>query len=139
MTTPYDDIPIDVRRANWGWFGNEPWPSGVCYDDDGNLRADMHKPFPAGESCLYCEEKFSEEIGDSGQAMPFGSADGTARIIHVHKECALMNVVGSLAHHEGHCHCQGGDGHVPGMTYREEALEVWRRMMAGELYGRHGA
>ena len=32
MSTPYDDIPIEVRRESQGWFG-EPWPSGVCYGD----------------------------------------------------------------------------------------------------------
>lgn len=137
MTTPYDDLPIEVRRANWGWFG-PPWPSGVCFDDDDNLRADMRKPFPAGESCLYCEKKFSEEAGDSGQAMPFASAGGQARTIHVHKECMFMNVVGGLAHHERRCRCYGGTTETPGMTLREEALEVWRRMRAGELFGRPG-
>ena len=135
MTTSYDDIPIEVRRANWGWFG-EAWPSGVCYDDDDNLRADTRKPFPAGESCLYCTEPFSEEAGDSGQAMPSMSADGEGRIIHVHKECQFMNVAGPLAHHEGRCRCHGGTGETPGMTVRQEALEVWRRMQAGELFRR---
>lgn len=131
--TGSDDLPVEVRRDNWGWFGHA-WPSGVCYDDDGILRADMHKPFPAGESCFYCSEPFSEEAGDSGSAMPFMPADGVARIIHVHKECALMNVTGSLAHHEGRCHCYGGDGNcTPGMTLREEAVEVWRRHRAGTL------
>jgi hypothetical protein len=129
VTDPCDDLPIGVRRANWGWFGTEPWPSGVCYDDDDNLRADMHKPFPAGESCVLCGEQFSEEAGDSGKAMP--SPEG---IRHVHKECMVMNVVGSLAHHEGHCRCHGEDGRMPGMTLRQEALEVWRRMLAGELF-----
>jgi hypothetical protein len=123
----FDDLPIAVRRANWGWFG-EPWPSGVCYDDDDNLQADMRKPFPAGESCLYCGEPFDEKAGDSGQAMPFQSADGTGMIIHVHKECVFLEVAGPLAHHEKRCHHYGGDGNsTPGMTHRQEALEVWRR------------
>jgi hypothetical protein len=131
VTTPYDTLPVGVRRANWGWFG-EPWPSGVCYDDDDVLRADMRKPFPAGESCLYCEVQFDEAAGDSGQAMPYAG-----RIIHVHKECAFRQVAGGLAHHEGRRRRHGGDGTAtPGMTFREEALEVWRRLQAGELYGR---
>jgi hypothetical protein len=135
VSDPYDNIPVEVRRERWGWFG-EPWPSGTCLNDDGTLRADMRKPFPSGESCLYCGEPFSEEAGDSGQAMPFGSAGGL-RIVHVHKECQFRQVAGGLAHHEGRCHCHGGDGEgTPGMTLREEALEVWRRMRAGELYGR---
>lgn len=121
-------------REAFGWFG-EPWDSGVCYDDDGTLRSDVHKTFPAGESCFYCGEPFSEEAGDSGKAMPCTTADGTARIVHVHKECMLREVIGPLAHHEGRCHCHGGEGNgTPGMTLREEAIEVWRRMQTGELF-----
>lgn len=133
MTTPYDDIPIEVRRDRSGWFG-EPWWSYVCYDETGKLIEDMRKPFPAGESCLLCGEQLDEAAGDSGKAMP-GPAAG--QVSHAHKECLLMTTVGSLAHHEGHCHCQGGDGHVPGMTHRQEAVEVWRRMRAGELFGKN--
>ena len=129
--------PVSDREAR-GWFG-EAWPSGVCFNDDDTLREDMRKPFPAGESCLYCGEKLSEEAGDAGHAMPFMTADGEYRIIHVHKECMLREVIGPLAHHEKRCHCHGGEGNrTPGMTLREEALEVWRRLKAGELYGRHG-
>ena len=51
MSTPYDDIPIEVRREQWGWFG-VPWWSYVCFDEDGRLIAEMEKPFPLGENCL---------------------------------------------------------------------------------------
>lgn len=129
MTTPFDDLPIEVRRANWGWFG-DPWWSYVCYDEDGRLIEEMRKPFPAGESCLLCETEFDEAAGDSGQAMPAVTVAGTG-IRHVHKECQLMNVVGGLAHLEGRCSCYGGDGGTPGMTLRQEALEVWRRHQGG--------
>jgi hypothetical protein len=115
--SPYDDLPIEIRRANWGWFG-EPWPSGVCYEDD-RLIEEMRKPFPAGESCLYCGEPFDEAAGDSGQAMPFGSGNGKARIIHVHKECMLREVTGSVACLEGH------HRHDTGQTRRQEALAAW--------------
>ena len=134
MSTPYDEMPIEVRRENFGWFG-DPWPSGICYDDDGRLIEEMRKPFPAGESCLYCEEPF--QAGDSGKAMPFLSAAAGSRVVHVHKECALREVVGSLAHLEYRCSCYGGENdQTPGMTLRAEALEVWRRLQAGELFGR---
>jgi hypothetical protein len=129
VTTPYDDLPIEVRRERWGWFG-EPWWSFICYDEDRRLIGEMRKPFPVGESCLYCEKRFDEEAGDSGQALPF-----EAEIRHVHKECQFMNVVGGLAHHERRCRCHGGTTETPGMTLREEAVEVWRRMLAGELFG----
>jgi hypothetical protein len=124
MTTPFDDLPIEVRRANWGWFG-DPWWSYVCYDEDGRLIDEMRKPFPAGERCPLCDTEFAE--GDSGQAMPTITTMGGG-IRHVHKECQFMNVMGGLAHHEGRCSCHGGDGTgTLGMTLREEALEVWRR------------
>lgn len=130
MTTSYDGLPVEVRRANWGWFGPPYW-SYVCYDEDGRLIEEMRKAFPAGESCLYCNDEFDEAAGDSGQAVPAGT-----QIRHVHKECQFMSVAGSLAHHEGRCRCHGGSGETPGMTVRQEALEVWRRMRAGELFGK---
>lgn len=123
LRTPYDDLPIDVRRANWGWFG-APWPSVICYEEDGRLIEEMRKPFPVGEACLYCNEVFDEAAGDSGKAIPFM---GTAapRVIHVHKECALREVVGSLAHLQGHCACQKGSADPSLQTSRQDALAVW--------------
>lgn len=123
MTTPYDTMPIEVRRANWGWFG-PPWPSGICYDEDDRLIEEMRKPFPSGERCLYCVEVFDEAAGDSGQAMPCLTTEGTL-IRHAHKECSMRNVVGGLAHLQGMCSCQGGTYELPGMTLRQEALAVW--------------
>lgn len=120
MTTPVDDLPIEIRRKNWGWFG-APWPSGICYDDDGRLRAEMRKRFPVDETCLHCGEKF--EVGDRGQAMPFADkrASGVAHyeIRHVHIECLLRATLGSVS-------CMKGEhNHATGQTYRQEALEVW--------------
>jgi hypothetical protein len=133
MSTPYDDIPIAVRRENWGWFG-EPWWSFICYDEDGRLIGELRKPFPVGESCLHCDEPFSEAAGDSGQAMPCPGG-----IRHVHKECQFREIAGPLAHHEHTCRCYGGEtSATPGMTRRQEALEVWRRMEAGVLFSGNG-
>lgn len=115
--TSYDDLPIEVRRANWGWFG-KAWPSGVCYDEDGRLIAGMRKPFPAGEKCLLCDEAFDEVAGDSGQAFPCHTTEGSS-IRHAHKECSLRNVTGSVACLEGH------HRHETGQTRRQEALAVW--------------
>jgi hypothetical protein len=131
MTT-YDRMPIEARRANWGWFG-PPWPSGICYDeeDGGRLTEEMRKPFPAGESCLYCETPFDEAAGDNGQAMPRATAGGVVEIRHIHKECGLRSVLGPVAHLEGRCSCHGGDEHdAPGRTVREEALTVWAWVQA---------
>jgi hypothetical protein len=118
----------EARRAAHGWFG-KPWESFVCYEEDGRLLEELRMAFLSGESCLLCGEQFDEAAGDSGKAMP---CDGVIR--HVHKECMLMDVIGSLAHHEGYCRCHGGDGRMPGMTVRQEALEVWKRLLAGTLY-----
>jgi len=115
----YDALPIEVRRANWGWFG-PAWPSGICYDDDGRLIEEMRKPFPIGELCLWCDDPFDETAGDSGQATPY--MDG---IRHVHKECQLRQVTGPVAHLEGRCSCHGGTYEVTGATAREDALAVW--------------
>jgi hypothetical protein len=134
VTTPYDDPPIEVRRERGGWFG-PPWWSFICYDEAGKLIEEMRKPFPAGESCLLCDEPFDEAAGDSGQATVDVTTEG-ARIRHVHKECQFRSVAGGLAHHEGRCRCHGGSTETPGMTLREESVEVWRRMRAGELFGK---
>jgi hypothetical protein len=116
--TPYDELPVEVRRDCWGWFG-EPWPSFICYDEAGRLIAEMRKPFPAGEGCLYCGEPFDEAAGDSGQAMPFMKAGGTGEVRHVHKECMLREATGSVACLEGH------HRHDTGQTRRQEALAAW--------------
>jgi hypothetical protein len=79
-------MPAEVRRRNWGWFGASPWPSGVCYDDDGNLREDMRIPVPEGEICPFCGEPIA--AGDRGQAMP--CPDG---IRHVHLGCLFREVL----------------------------------------------
>lgn len=135
MTTPYDDLPIEVRRENHGWFGKEWW-GYECFDENGRLLEEMRKPFPEGEDCLYCGERFDEAAGDGGKAMPCGKADGTWELRHAHKECQFRAVAGGLAHHERRCRCHGGSTETPGMTLREEAAEVWRRMRAGELFGK---
>jgi len=115
---PFEDMPLEVRRLNSGWFG-PPWPSGVCYDN-GRLLGEMRKPFPAGESCLFCVQPFDEVAGDAGQAMPYNGG-----VVHVHKECMLRQVTGPLAHLQGLCSCAGFTEPDWGMTAREEALAVW--------------
>jgi hypothetical protein len=116
--TPYDEMPIEVRRANWGWFG-PPWWSYICYDEGGRLTEEMRKPFPAGEKCLYCDEVFDEAAGDNGTSCPFLSAHAEPEIRHAHKECSMRNVVGSVTCLEGH------HDHDTGQTRRQEALAAW--------------
>lgn len=122
--TAYDEMPPEVRREMWGWFG-PPWWSYVCYDENGLLIEEMRKPFPHGEACLLCGVPF--EPGDSGQASPVVRERGPAEIRHVHTECQYMSVTGSLAHHQRRCSCYGGDGGTPGLSYRAEAVAVWRQ------------
>lgn len=128
----YDSLPIEVRRRNWGWFG-EPWPSGICYKTDENgvdvipheWDWDMHVETPVGTMCWWCGEAIAE--GDQGQMMPQMKADGEPEIGAGHRECSLRSVVGGLAHIQGRCTCHGGteEDMDPGMSLREEAIAVW--------------
>jgi hypothetical protein len=111
-------MDLNKLRTNWGWFG-KPWPSGICYDDDDRLKTEMNKEFPTGESCIFCEQMFDEEAGDSGQAMP--SADG--HVDHIHKECLFLCVAGPMRL----------GIQVLMLSKREAALEVWRLIV-----GPHG-
>lgn len=122
------DQDQDLKREQYGWFG-EPWPSGICYDDDGRLRTEDRKDFPAGKSCFWCGVAFDEAAGDGGKALPhLGAAGDTMRIVHAHRECLLRQVTGSLAHLEGRCSCRGGDDVREPADRRAEALAVWDRI-----------
>lgn len=120
--TPYDTIPIEVRRISQGWFG-PPWWSYYCFDESGRLLEEMRKDPPVGEDCLFCGEPIEE--GQSGKAMPYGTSEGV-RIGHVHKECLLRDVIGAPEHLDGECVCR--DPGRPKRTYRQEALAVWERL-----------
>jgi hypothetical protein len=110
-------------RELHGWFG-PPWPSGVCYHDDGRLNTAMRKDFPTGESCAYCGVLLDEAAGDAGIALPAGLGDGV-RITHVHKECVARMTIGGVAHLQRRCSCYGGAGDHEVADKRAEALEVW--------------
>lgn len=116
------DLPIEVRRLTWGWFG-PPWPGYVCYADDGRLLEEMRKPTPVGEACSLCAEPVRE--GDRGQAILCLETTGPT-IRHVHAECGLRNLVGPADHLDGRCTCRDPDR--PARPYRAEALEVWARL-----------
>jgi hypothetical protein len=109
------------------WFG-EPWPSGVCYDEDGRLREEYRVDFPAGKSCMWCEELFTED--DSGSLIPAVRSGGMT-MEHIHKECGLRMTLGCVAHLEGRCRCRGGpDYEEPGLTSRQDAQMTWDWVMA---------
>lgn len=115
-----------------GWFG-DPWPSGVCYGDDGHLLEHLRVPFPAGQSCMWCTEPFAE--GDSGERIPCVRVEGPT-LEHIHKECMLRMTLGCVAHLEGRCRCHGGgDYEEPRMTARQDALAAWDWVMAHGTIG----
>ena len=133
----YDNIPPEVRRANWGWFG-EPWPSGICYKTDDLGRDviphewnyDMQVPTPVGTVCWWCLEDIKD--GDQGLMMPSMNAKGEAEIGAQHRECGLRSVMGGLAHQQKRCTCFGGtqdDMDLGEMTLREEAIAVWESIV----------
>lgn len=125
-----DNASPEVARANYGWFG-EPWPSSICYLDNGELNTAMRLPVPAGETCLHCEETI--DVVHSGKAMPCLAPDDGVIIRYVHKECLVVMMAGSLAHHDRRCRCFGGtDVGTEGMTARQEALAVWD-LLAGAV------
>lgn len=92
------------------WFG-EPWPSGICYDDEGRLLSANRVDYPLGRSCGECETRFG--LRDSGVRIP--GHDGT---VWLHKECLLRVTLGCAAHLEGRPH-----DHT--VSVREDALAVW--------------
>jgi hypothetical protein len=107
--TPSDDVPARIRLDN-GWFGNEPWPSGICYDEAGRLHTETRNPVPVGEYCIGCGEAIAE--GDQGKASGMIALDGEFHAVHIHKECLLMEVLGPL-------------GGAKDMTRRQQALSTW--------------
>ncbi|GAA4355927.1 hypothetical protein [Angustibacter luteus] len=119
METAGDDLAI--RKELHGWFG-DPWRSADCYDDEGQLLTALQIDVPVGQECLGCGEAFV--AGDSGTAIPVLTASG-AELHYEHRECALRQQVGSLAHLEGRCACRGGTAGDEGRSRRAEALLVW--------------
>lgn len=124
MTLSYDSVPDDVRRLNFGWFG-EPWPSAICYDENDILNEAMRIPTPVGELCLGCAEAIEE--GDRGKAMPMMGEH--PRITYMHRECLFRNVVGPLKHVRGECPGIGKCHDDTGMTLRQEAIAVWEHVI----------
>ena len=62
--TPYDALPLKVRRENWGWFG-EPWWSYVCYGEDG-------RDAPAVDVVVAVERGQAGEPAEAGGALAGG-------------------------------------------------------------------
>jgi hypothetical protein len=108
-----------TARAYNSFFG-EPWPSGVCMDDDDNYVLSRQAPVPVGESCLLCVEPI--ETSDRGTFV-FGK---TGRLCPVHVECMTRAVAGGIGHIENHAYwCKAERDPDGGRSYRQSALEVW--------------
>lgn len=111
------------------WFG-PPWLSSVCYDESDELRLDRRIDPPVDENCLDCGEPI--EPGQGGTTMGYISREG-ATIRYVHKECRLRSVLGSPEHLDGKCFCNTGISAESTMTYRQEALAVWARLVGKQV------
>jgi hypothetical protein len=102
------------------WFG-EPWPTAqfrapICEDDEKRI------PTPVGETCIFCIESIEED--DRGEQLLGGE--------YVHVECGLRNVTGNHLHVMGKCEHIGHCNEESKLSYREEAMEVWRLLMGAE-------
>jgi hypothetical protein len=103
------------------WFG-ENWYAAIC--DNEKI------PVPTNESCAWCEEELTEE--DKGVTIPHSEPDGPKEMPY-HLECFMRQVIGSVGHIQGKCHCFGGtEEDPPEMTKREAAL------VAFELFQKQG-
>lgn len=81
---------------------------------------------PTGARCLYCRE--AVRAGDSGYLMASYEPEG-ARVVAVHAECQLRQVVGGVEclkrQHAG-THVVGDhDPDPPGLSRREAAQATW--------------
>lgn len=102
-------------------FG-ELWDAPVCDDA-------IQVVTPIGQPCYWCGELVA--AGDRGFLRPTVKAE-KASLEPIHRECDLRSVVGSMAHQEGRCSCQGIKETPLEISLRQEALAVWERI-AGDL------
>lgn len=117
-------MPPEIRTTRW--FGH-PWPSGVCYEDDGRLRIEDSVPFPDGLPCAWCTEPFVP--GESGVAIPSVHGDGSVTPENFHKECMIRMTIGSVAHLEHRCSCHGQHEENT-LTARQDAQATWDWIMS---------
>lgn len=118
----------DDDHPRGAWFG-EPWPDAthrapVCDDDTCRV------PVPVGQTCLLC----SEVIQDGNRGTFMGAVievDGNylAGTSPAHIECSHRAVVGNHLHVAGRCQHIGDCVEHSTLTYRQEALAVWRYHM----------
>lgn len=101
-------------------FFGKPWPSRNL---DGGLRVAV----PVGQECAWCTVPF--EDGDRGLVETTLELTGV-RVLYWHRECYHRSAVGSPAHLDGRCRCNGHE-EPPGprtpAERRAEAQGVWER------------
>ncbi len=96
------------------WFGRKF--ARVCEDAP-------EVPVPIGATCAYCEEPILEK--DQGFMIPHSSALSDADELAEHHECFMRQIVGSVGHQRGTCHCKGREDHSEdGLTRREAAIQA---------------
>lgn len=86
---------------------------------------------PVGKPCAHCQEPIKD--GESGIRNATFAEEGYE---HSHKECMLRIVLGSPSHVDGECTTEG-HAEDDKMTYREQALEVWRLVNERKWEGFH--
>jgi len=98
------------------YFG-ERWPSGVC--DEG-----VQVMTPVMEHCNWCQLPI--EAGDQGTFITVVGLAGTY-LAPLHRECQLRQIMGSVEHMEGRCHCRTGIRKEPQTPeeVRQDALALW--------------
>jgi len=78
--------------------------------------------------CVYCAEPLT--VAEVARATLSSLPDG--EVGWTHQACAVRQVVGSVAHQQRRCTCDGGPAHEDeGLTKRqaaEAALAYWRAM-----------
>ena len=131
MTT---DEPYEASQVHW--FGS-PWPgtvlrAPVCDDDRYRI------PVPVGSSCCFCAEPIDEKdrgLRYSGSIVMDQEAGAPAPgpIPYAHAECHLRSIAGNMAHLDGRCHHVGQCNEMSSQTYREEARDVWERLIGPDF------
>lgn len=93
------------------------------------LQGAKREKTPVGQECWWCKTKVAE--GDRGfidVAVSPRTHGVSIKVVAIHRECQLRDVVGGIAHLMGYCQHPGQCNELAdgvGLTPREDALLVW--------------
>lgn len=120
------------------------WPSNPYFGEPWDVPAvegARQAPTPVGQPCAWCTVSIAD--GDQGFLIgcarldEHGNVHGSVKPFH--RECLLRSTVGSPAHLDGECSCNGGEGNGSPSTpegKRAEAIAVWDRIRSGRVGAR---